>query len=80
MDVSPDELRARVGARIRGLLERRHMQVSELASAADVSRSHLHRIMVGSTAPSTDVLARIASALRVDPVELIRPYRKPPVE
>jgi len=80
MDVSPDELRARIGARIRELLQRRQMQVSELAAAANVSRSHLHRIMVGSTAPSSDVLARLASALSVDPVALVRPYRKPPAE
>lgn len=75
MDVTPDELRARIGARIRELLQQRHMTITELAANAEVSRAHLYRVMIGRTAPSSDVLARLASALRVDPSALVRPYR-----
>ena len=79
MDVTPEELRARIGARIRELLQQRRMTITELAAAAEVSRAHVYRVMVGRTAPSSDVLARLGSALGVDPSALVRPYRgKPP--
>ena len=56
------------------------MSIAELAATSGVSRAHVYKVMTGRTAPSSDVLARLADALEVDPVALVRPYRKPPVE
>lgn len=76
--VEPDELRARIGARIRETAGRRHIPITRLADEAGVSRAHVWAIIGGRTAPTTDILAKLAKVLNVDPVALVRPYRKPP--
>ncbi|MCA9652231.1 MAG: helix-turn-helix transcriptional regulator [Myxococcales bacterium] len=72
-----DALRARVAERIRELAKRRGIPISHLADRSKVSRAHLWAVLGGRRAPTTDVLARLALVLQVDPHQLIRPPRKP---
>ena len=77
VEIGPEQLRARIGARIRELAERRGLRLSHLADQAEVSRTHLWEVLAGRRAPTSDVLARLAAVLRVDPIELLRAPRKP---
>ena len=74
--MDPEEIRARVARRIRDLAARRKLTLNDLAEHAGVSRSHLHAVLAGERAATTDVLTKIATALRVDPHEILRPPRK----
>lgn len=77
-NVDPDELlRARISARLTELMARRRLTYTELALASGVSRTHIYKILNGKTSPTGDVMAKLAAALEVDPVALVRPYRKP---
>jgi len=73
--VEPDELRARVGARVRELAKRRKLHLVDLAEQAGLSRGHFWGILKGSSAATTDYLCRIAKVLEVDPLELLRPSK-----
>jgi transcriptional regulator with XRE-family HTH domain len=75
--VEADELRARVGSRIRELAERRKIPISDLPARAGVSRAHLFAVLRGSKSPTIDFLNRLANALECDPHELLRPPRTP---
>lgn len=77
---SLEEVRARVAARIREIATRKGLVLIHVADAAGVSRSQFWNVLRGDTAASLDVLTKIAGALNVDPVALVRPYRKPPAE
>ncbi|MEX1364628.1 MAG: helix-turn-helix transcriptional regulator, partial [Nannocystaceae bacterium] len=70
-------LRARTATRIRDIEERRGISLTALAREAKVSQSHLWGILAGKRAPTTDMLARLANVLRVEPMEFLRPPRKP---
>lgn len=77
-----DELRARVAERIRALSKRRKVSRDALAASAGISRAMLFSVLGGKTPATTDTLAKLAYALRVDPIELVRgPPRgkRPPV-
>lgn len=74
--VDPDELRVRISSRLRELMTRRGVTYTELAQESGVSRTHVYKILNGKTSPTGDVMAKLASALGVDPVALMRPYRK----
>lgn len=73
--MEPDEIRARVAGRIREIAARRTMTLTTLAERAGVSRSHLYTVLDGERSATTDLLTKLASALRVDPIELMRPLR-----
>jgi transcriptional regulator with XRE-family HTH domain len=73
--VDPEEIRARVGGRIRELAARRKVTLNDLADRAKVSRSHLYAMLGGERAATTDVLTKLATALDVDPHELLKPPR-----
>ncbi|MEX1367778.1 MAG: helix-turn-helix transcriptional regulator [Nannocystaceae bacterium] len=75
--IEPDELRARIGTRIRELAKRRRMTLSRLATESEVSPGHLWAVLRGEKAPTSDILAKFAAVLQVDPHELLRPPRKP---
>lgn len=72
-----EQLRARVAERIRATADRKGISLRELAARANVSRGHLWAVLGGSSAASTDLLARLAKALEVDPDVLVRRPRKP---
>lgn len=59
-----------MGPRIRELRIERGMTLDELASAANISASHLSRLERGQTAPSFKVAADIAHHIGVKPSEL----------
>lgn len=73
--MDPEEIRARVARRIRDVAARRKMSLNDLADRAKVSRSHLYAVLGGERAATTDVLTKLATALGVDPLELLRPDR-----
>lgn len=75
--VEPDELRARIAKRLRELAKRRKITLSQLAVDAEVSPAHLWALLAGESAPTSDVLCKLARVLRVDPDELVRRPRKP---
>lgn len=77
MSIEPESLRARTATRIRDIAERRGISLTALARDAKVSQSHLWGILAGNRAPTTDMLARLANVLRVEPMEFLRPPRKP---
>jgi transcriptional regulator with XRE-family HTH domain len=74
--VTADDLRARVATRIRALAKRRKLSLNALAAAAGISRAMLFRVLAGQTPATTDTLAKLANALRVDPIELLREPRQ----
>jgi transcriptional regulator with XRE-family HTH domain len=67
-----EDLRRRVADRIRAIAERKGVSLRVLAQRADVSRGHLGNVLAGSAAASTDLLARLAHALEVDPEALVK--------
>ena len=75
--IGQDELRARIAARIRQLAQRRGLRLSHLADQASVSRTHLWEVLGGRRAATSDVLAKLAAVLGVDPLELLRTPQKP---
>ena len=56
------------------LLSSRGMSQVQLARAADVSESHVSRILKGEHLPAPEKLAPLADALGVDPAMLHRAY------
>lgn len=74
--MDPEEIRARVATRIREVAARRKVTLNDLADRAHVSRSHLYAVLGGERSATTDVLTKLATALRIDPHELLRPTRK----
>ena len=78
-EVSPEEeeLRARIGERIREAAAKKGLSLREVAQRAEVSRGHLWNVLGGKAAASTDLLARLAKALDVDPEVLVKRPRKP---
>lgn len=77
--MDPDEtssgIRTRLAARLREQLERRGVSIVELARRARTARSFLHAVLDGAKSPSLDWLARVAAALGIDVVELVKPDR-----
>lgn len=75
--VEPEELRARVAARIREIAGRKGLPLTRLADQAEVSRAHLWGVLNGKSAASIDFLAKLARVLDVDPDELVKRPRTP---
>ncbi|MEX1361585.1 MAG: helix-turn-helix transcriptional regulator [Nannocystaceae bacterium] len=74
--VDPEELRARIATRIRAIAKRRKITLSQLSIDSGVSTGHLWAVLGGESAATSDVLAKLARVLRVDPDELVRRPRK----
>jgi len=74
-DVSPEELRTRVAHRIRKLVWDRRLTLAQLAEEAGVSRGMVQAIVAGRKSPTLDTVAKLAKALGVDPIELLRAPR-----
>ena len=73
--VEPEELRARIATRIREVAKRRKITLSQLSTDSGVSTAHLWAVLGGESAATSDVLAKLARVLRVDPDELVRRRR-----
>jgi len=73
--VDIEEIRARVAKRIRDLCARRKLSLNQLADRAEVTRSLFYDVLGGKRAATTDTLTKLAIALGVDPMELLRAPR-----
>lgn len=62
----------RVADRIRTLVWDRRLTLAQLAEDAGVSRAMVQAIVAGRKSPTLDTVAKLANALRVDPIELLR--------
>ncbi|MGR3436196.1 MAG: helix-turn-helix domain-containing protein [Shimia sp.] len=67
------QLRTRVGLNIQEMRRERGWSQEALAHAADVDRGYLGKLENGKYAVSLDTLEKIATALGIDPVELLQP-------
>ena len=67
-----DDICKRVGRRIRDLRQARDWSQQLLADHAQIERAHLSRLEDGRREAGLRVLERIAVALEVDVVELLR--------
>lgn len=67
---TPAQVLTGLGERIRGLRVSRGIDPGELAERAELDASHLGEVEAGGSAPSLDVLTRIAGALDVPLAEL----------
>jgi DNA-binding Xre family transcriptional regulator len=68
-----DTLHRHVASCIRELARRRAVSLNKLADFADISRSHLARILNGESSPSLSTLRRIAAALDTSTRDLLPP-------
>jgi transcriptional regulator with XRE-family HTH domain len=69
----PPRKRSTVGERIARLREQRGLTQAALASKANVFRETLADIERGASQPKLETLLRLAAALRVPVIRLIRP-------
>lgn len=73
-----EEIRARVATRIREVAARRKVSLNRLIELSGVSRTQLFAVLRGERAVTVDTLTKLAVALNVDPVELLKPPRGKP--
>ncbi|WP_197922812.1 helix-turn-helix domain-containing protein [Thiosulfatihalobacter marinus] len=66
-------LKERVGLNIQETRRAKGLSQEALADAADLSRSYMGKLENARNAMSLDALESIATALSVDPQELLRP-------
>lgn len=79
--MDPDALRAVVAENIRAATRRKKgMTINSLADFATVSRAQLFNVLAGTSSPTTDWLAKVATALEVEPWQLLTPrfFKKRP--
>lgn len=65
------EIRNAVARNIRSLADRRGIALNALADFAGVSRSQLFNVLAGASSPSIDWITRVATALGVEPWQLL---------
>ena len=63
-------LKGLFGRRIRSLRKLRDFTQEDLAEATSLSAEYISKIERGLASPSFDVIARFATALQVDPLDL----------
>jgi transcriptional regulator with XRE-family HTH domain len=71
------EIRRILAFNIVRLRQARSLSQEALAADAGVGRSYLSRIEREEQAASVDVIAKLAAALDVDPMEFLRPPPRP---
>ncbi len=64
-------LRARVAYNLRRLAKQRGLSIVRVCHFADVTRSAMYRALAGRASMTVGTIARLASALQVDPAELL---------
>jgi len=69
--VSPSQLRRVLARNIRQVAKRRRKSLNALADFAGVSRSQLYDVLAQRKAASVDWIARIATALEIEPSRLL---------
>ena len=71
--MDPTEIRELVAQNIRRLAAARGISLNHLADFAGIARASMYRCLGGDEAMTLDRLAKIAAALEVHPMELLRP-------
>jgi DNA-binding phage protein len=71
--VDPSALRALVAKNVRAVARRKGVALTALADFAAVSRSQLFAVLARETSPTIDWLAKVATALDVEPWQLLAP-------
>ena len=66
-------LRERLGMNLQGLRRSRGLSQEQLAHEADIDRGYVGKIENARYSVSTDMIERLAKALKVDPVALLAP-------
>lgn len=74
MENNVDEMRVRVGQRIRHERSRRRLTIDQLASASDLTKGFISQVERGETAASLASLTRLASALDMELSQLFEPH------
>lgn len=83
LETTEAQERTRVGATVRELREARHVTLDELARVVGISRPYLSNIEAGRKPLNPSLLGKIADALAVRPISIIRPDyfpAEPPAE
>ena len=71
-------LRSLLATNLRALATEKKLTLTALADFAAVSRAQLFNVLAGKMSPTLDWLAKVASALDVEPWELLAPLRRSP--
>jgi transcriptional regulator with XRE-family HTH domain len=73
LEATEEQERARIGATVRELREARHVTLDELARVIGISRPYLSNIEAGRKPLTSPLLGKIADALAVRPISIVRP-------
>jgi DNA-binding phage protein len=71
--VEPRELRTLLAKNIRLAAKRKRVALTALADFAGVSRSQVFSVLKSATSPTLDWVAKVATALDVEPWQLLAP-------
>lgn len=71
--MDPTEIRELVAQNIRRLASEREISLNHLADFSGIARAAFYRCLGGDEVMTLDRLAKIATALEVHPMELLRP-------
>lgn len=71
-----DDLHQRLADNIRRITEELGIVLTHLPDRAGVSRAHFFNVLAGRKSPTLSWLAKVAAALGVDPLELLRPVQE----
>ena len=71
--MEPRELRTLVARNVRSAAKRKGVALTALADFAGVSRSQVFSVLKYATSPTLDWIAKVASALDVEPWQLLAP-------
>ncbi len=69
-----------IAENIRGAARQKGMTINALADFATVSRAQMFNVLAGTSSATTDWLAKVATALDVEPWQLLSPrfFKKRP--
>ena len=71
--MEPRELRTLVARNVRSAAKRKGVALTALADFAGVSRSQVFAVLKSATSPTLDWIAKVATALDVEPWQLLAP-------
>ena len=70
------DLRDRFAANLRWLRYRKGLSQEELADAAEINRTYISKLETGATYAGLEIMGRLADALDIDALELLKPLPK----
>jgi DNA-binding phage protein len=71
--VDAAELRSLLAANVRAAAEGRGVTLTALADFAAVSRAQMFNVVAGKTSPTLDWISKVATALDMEPWQLLAP-------